>query len=509
MAGKPTFISGCYIVKDEEEFIGASLTAIAAFVDEVVVYDTGSTDRTRDIAREHGARVIEGYWDDDFGGARNRALEHCRGEWVLNVDADEVAVGDPRAWRRSLHLAEHDVFTVEISSTQWGDAGNEVRCPVNRVMRRAACRWEGAIHEQIVGRWAEVRRAHNEAVWLKHYGYSEVMFRERDKGARNMTLAEKALRTAREKGQDTAEAIVQLGRSASVAGQHRKALDVFADLDMNTVPPGLGMLAAISAVQCALAVADLDAAETWIGRMRTWGQDEQVCRSFEGKLAMARLDFAGAEAIFSALEPGRSSNGMPFDPDNCGDELVICIARQGRRAEAAERLLQRLRAGKLGLPPIDVVGYLDGIEDGPQRLAEALPEALAVPYVGHVQVCEASFASTFLAALWEADRARLAIVAAVGKLARRLPVPLVLEWALRLREAQLAEHCPLRRILTDTGRDSLSRILCGAALYEIGEEDVLARLEPLLASVPDEEAGAVLTAVRDLAPRFAALLVPA
>ena len=87
--GDQVLLSACLIVKDEEKALPECLASLDRLVDEVVVYDTGSTDATVELARRAGARVIEGYWDDDFGRARNASLEQCRGEWILWIDADE------------------------------------------------------------------------------------------------------------------------------------------------------------------------------------------------------------------------------------------------------------------------------------------------------------------------------------------------------------------------------------------------------------------------------------
>ncbi|MCW2639770.1 MAG: hypothetical protein JWP76_2076, partial [Dactylosporangium sp.] len=109
-------LSACMIVKDEEDVLADCLTALRDFVDEIVVYDTGSTDRSRDIAREHGARVIEGYWNDHFGDARNRALAHCTGQWILGVDADEVITGDPTEMRVQLSASTAPARFIGVAS---------------------------------------------------------------------------------------------------------------------------------------------------------------------------------------------------------------------------------------------------------------------------------------------------------------------------------------------------------------------------------------------------------
>ena len=86
-----------------------------SLANQIVVVDTGSTDRTVEIAKEFGAEVHSFTWSDDFSAARNAALEHATGDWVLALDADEelsakdheklrVAMGDAR--QRGLRAPE-------------------------------------------------------------------------------------------------------------------------------------------------------------------------------------------------------------------------------------------------------------------------------------------------------------------------------------------------------------------------------------------------------------------
>jgi hypothetical protein len=91
--GKDVRIAGCLIVKDGERTLGGCLESLRELVDEIVVYDTGSTDATGPIAHSLGARVIGGYWDEDFAGARNAALEAVTADRVLRIDADERVGG--------------------------------------------------------------------------------------------------------------------------------------------------------------------------------------------------------------------------------------------------------------------------------------------------------------------------------------------------------------------------------------------------------------------------------
>ena len=77
------------IVRDEEGFLGDCLASLAGHVDEIVVVDTGSKDRTLEIAGAYGARVFSIPWPDYFSAARNVSVEHATGDWILWIDADD------------------------------------------------------------------------------------------------------------------------------------------------------------------------------------------------------------------------------------------------------------------------------------------------------------------------------------------------------------------------------------------------------------------------------------
>ncbi|MEQ8536303.1 MAG: tetratricopeptide repeat protein [Coleofasciculus sp. D1-CHI-01] len=83
-------LSLCMIVKNEEASLPQVLESVQPVVDEMVILDTGSSDRTIDIATDYGARVYHFQWCNDFSAARNDALRYVRGKWVLVLDADEV-----------------------------------------------------------------------------------------------------------------------------------------------------------------------------------------------------------------------------------------------------------------------------------------------------------------------------------------------------------------------------------------------------------------------------------
>jgi O-antigen biosynthesis protein len=78
------------IVKNEEKYLEQCLNSVKDLVDEMIVVDTGSMDKTKEIAVKFGAKVFDFEWCDDFSAARNESLKHATGDWILVLDADEV-----------------------------------------------------------------------------------------------------------------------------------------------------------------------------------------------------------------------------------------------------------------------------------------------------------------------------------------------------------------------------------------------------------------------------------
>ena len=95
-------ISLTLIVRDEEANLPACLDSARDLFDEIVVVDTGSTDRTIELARERGARIVPFAWCDDFAAARNAGVEAAKGEWILWLDADERLGASARDQLRGL-----------------------------------------------------------------------------------------------------------------------------------------------------------------------------------------------------------------------------------------------------------------------------------------------------------------------------------------------------------------------------------------------------------------------
>ncbi len=189
------FVSAALIVKDEQRALPLCLAALRHAVDEVVVCDTGSSDRTVEIAEAFGARVVSTPWRGDFAAARNHVLGHCRGTWVLSVDADEQLHLEPDVdLRRALRRLPADAATVPVRSRT--KAGEEAlyEHQAERLFRRGDVSWTGAVHETLVSTQTGAPLTYSavtSGLWLDHDGYLERVHQERDKTRRNLVLAEK------------------------------------------------------------------------------------------------------------------------------------------------------------------------------------------------------------------------------------------------------------------------------------------------------------------------------
>src|SRR3989338_7273874 len=86
----PQTISLCMIVKNEDKFLEQCINSVKNIADEIIIVDTGSTDKTKGIAKKFGAKIIDFKWDDDFSAARNESIKHATKDWILVLDADEI-----------------------------------------------------------------------------------------------------------------------------------------------------------------------------------------------------------------------------------------------------------------------------------------------------------------------------------------------------------------------------------------------------------------------------------
>ncbi len=163
-------LSLCMIVRDNEEIIRDALTSIKPWVDEMIVVDTGSKDRTADIAKELGAKVFKFPWCDDFSAARNYSLEQATGDWLFWMDSDDTIDAKQGRKLRELVDGTHQknvlgyVMQVHCPSRSSHGTHEDVTVVdhIKLFRNRDDLRFEHRIHEQII---PAIRRAGGDVAW--------------------------------------------------------------------------------------------------------------------------------------------------------------------------------------------------------------------------------------------------------------------------------------------------------------------------------------------------------
>ena len=503
-------LSAVVIARDEADGIAAAVTAARAVADEVVVYDTGSTDATVALAAQAGARVVEGFWDDHFGAARNRALAHSSGEWVLSVDADEtVACPDPEALRRQLATTRADGLLVTIDSVEPLGLGLHSTTVGCRLFRRPVCRWAGRLHEQVVDRELGGPPPTEPAAGLvlHHDGYTLERLEGRDKGRRNLDLALAAVAAAdADSLAGRALALANLVRARLTVGELAEALDAAEE----ALATGLGGLSvrhlAAPLVHSCLGAARWDDAERWLDRLQAAGELPARVDFLRARLLAGRGNTSGALALWAGLpEEATDAYGGAFRRTETLAFAAGLHVQRGEPSAAADLLCAGLRAGVLDWDLATCLDVLRAAGRGPADLAAAVPPALWRQVVALALRATPAHADDLLEACWQRRPADLAVLAAAGRVAARLPVLRALEWSARLRAAAPTAPCPVVQIASDPTRTPRDRVVAlSLAVQAWDDPRAWAALPAALAAVPDVAAGEVLAELRVLAPTVAA-----
>lgn len=197
----PYRLSACTIAKNEENTIARSIDSYRYFVDEIIVVDTGSTDDTVRVAQEHGARVLHFDWCGDFSAAKNFALDHAGGDWILFLDADEYfCEGCGERVREVVALADMNqknaIFCRLLNIEKTGALKSELG-----VLRffKAGAYYQYAVHESVAfSQGIRAVAASKDEFFLYHTGYSSEIFPQ--KVQRNIQLLQHELEECQELG---------------------------------------------------------------------------------------------------------------------------------------------------------------------------------------------------------------------------------------------------------------------------------------------------------------------
>jgi Glycosyl transferase family 2/Tetratricopeptide repeat len=184
-------LSATLIVRDEGHVLEACLSSLDGVVDEVIVVDTGSADRSPDIAVQYGAKLYRFPWNDDFSAARNFAIEQASCPWILYIDADERLRG---ADRRTVHSALSDPHAIAATVRFHPRTGFTAYREYRLFRRDSRIRFEGVVHEtmhpaikRIVA--AEGMRIVDCDLTIDHIGYDGPQTHKSERYLRQLTRA--------------------------------------------------------------------------------------------------------------------------------------------------------------------------------------------------------------------------------------------------------------------------------------------------------------------------------
>ncbi|MCT8140152.1 glycosyltransferase [Anaerobacillus sp. CMMVII] len=220
------FLSLCMIVKNEERTLDRCLSSVKDVVDEIIIVDTGSIDRTLEIANRYVQRVYEYEWNNSFSDARNFAQSKASGKWILVLDADEFVDTD------NLKLAidelkesksSAEAFQVKIYNFTGKYGERIIQHKSIRLYRNSSSiKYYRLIHEQLKKVTGDLEVG-SINLTLYHSGYLNSTMKEKNKSERNTHLLDNEIVLSGNSAFD----YFNLGNEYLVTNETEKALEAF------------------------------------------------------------------------------------------------------------------------------------------------------------------------------------------------------------------------------------------------------------------------------------------
>jgi len=187
-------ISVCMIVKNEESNLRPCIESLGDLATETIVLDTGSTDRTVEIANQLGAQVHSFPWIGDFAAARNESIRHATSDWIFWIDGDDRLTPEAVAQlKRAAASGAANAYLCRIMCSR-AEGGDDVTEHLRLFRNHLGIQFTGAIHETILPDLYQmglpVARTNIEA---RHVGYDVSPEVRRQKSARNLEIIEREM----------------------------------------------------------------------------------------------------------------------------------------------------------------------------------------------------------------------------------------------------------------------------------------------------------------------------
>ncbi|MCK4460952.1 MAG: glycosyltransferase, partial [candidate division Zixibacteria bacterium] len=190
---KKATVSACMMVKNEEELLPGALDSVRDWVDEIIVVDTGSTDKTVEIAESYGAKVFHQPWEGNFSKHRNYTVELATCDWVFIIDADErFDQSDVPPLLRLINNPENEIISINVFNRYRGSNDLVTSSNSVRFWRKSLdLRYEGIVHNALdIPNDSVITQA---PISLEHVGYDLTPEKMEAKFHRTMDLLQKQL----------------------------------------------------------------------------------------------------------------------------------------------------------------------------------------------------------------------------------------------------------------------------------------------------------------------------
>lgn len=186
-------ISACMIVKDEEKLLPGCLDSIRDWVDEIIIVDTGSTDRTIEIAKTYGAKVYHQAWEGNFSKHRNHSMEQATSDWIFIIDADERMFSqDVPLIYKILGEDKYPIISINVYNVYGKNEQTVTFLPSVRFFKRQLeMRYSGIVHNRL--EYPDNVAIARTQIRLKHLGYDLSKPEMAKKFQRSKLLLEKQL----------------------------------------------------------------------------------------------------------------------------------------------------------------------------------------------------------------------------------------------------------------------------------------------------------------------------
>lgn len=383
------------IVKNEEKSLPlalASFVQLRPVLGRVCIYDTGSVDGTRSIARRWGADVQCGYWDDDFARARNAAVSMSSAPWCLTIDADELVVVDARRLGVLLATASRELDVLICKLVM---AHNHVvtgMADAVRLFRPDRTHYVNRVHEKIVRREPSAvlsgAAVPDDVLMVSHFGYEPGESMDR-RGGRNLRIAQLQLEAVAPDDVDgMAEALLNRGRSFGLNGRGEEALEDYRAAWATGSRSGYRKWTGEELVQRLIEFGNFQEAESVLGDLEALGSDAQLCRWLRARLRFGAGDHAGALELVRLVDKPQHAMGRV-------DSWVPVLTLRALAAAACGQRDEALAAAIAAVGGHGAGGGLGRLIMGlwRPRAAEALAELLVSAGARHAVSVESELRS--------------------------------------------------------------------------------------------------------------------